>query len=81
MACEGHSKSGIIFFGLLIGFFVIMIMFVVFRGKSDNVSWTNLKIKSSKENYTMMEEQPLTIDDAIEKGWKQVSSNCSDVAK
>ena len=81
MACEGHSKSGIIFFGLLISFFAVMIIFVVFRGKSDNVSWTNLKIKSSKENYTMLEEQPLTIEDAIEKGWKKVSSNCSHDAK
>ena len=81
MAFGGHSKSGIIFFGLLIGFFAVMIIFVVFRGKSENVSWTNLKIKSSKENYTMLEEQPLTINEAIAKGWKKVSSNCSDDAK
>ena len=66
MACEGHSKSGIIFIGLLISFFAVMIIFIISRGKSDNVSWTNLKMKNSRENYTMLEEQPLSIEDAIE---------------
>ena len=66
MACEGHSKSGIIFFGHLISFFAVMIIFIISRGKSDNVSWTNLKMKNSRENYTMLEEQPLSIEDAIE---------------
>ena len=43
-----------------------MIIFNISRGKSDNVSWTNLKMKNSRENYTMLEEQPLSIEDAIE---------------
>lgn len=83
---EGHSKSGLILLGLLIGLFLILTISIGTRGKSEKVKWKYFKTTRKSQNvstanFDEFDNQPQTLHSAIEQGWKKVSNDCTENAK
>ena len=83
---EGHSKSGLVLLGLLLGLFLIITITIGTRGKLEKGTWKFFKtIRKSQNisgaNFGGFDDQPQTLNNAIAEGWKKVSNDCTESAK